>query len=146
MKTTIIRATSYAAVLIATVGVVYFATRGDASPAPHPSRQRHQPRLRILHAFDALESREREGLRAHRNEDGVVECRQRIGPRRALDVHQPREPQVAQQLLVVQLLDAKIADARLTRLPLASRQGPAAMAQAEDAEAHAEGPYKYTVL
>ena len=34
MKTTIIRATSYAAVLIATVGVVYFATRGDASPAP----------------------------------------------------------------------------------------------------------------
>jgi hypothetical protein len=44
---------------------------------------------------------------------------------------------VAKQLLVVQLLDAKIADPRLARLPLAPRQGPAAVAQAEDAEAHA---------
>jgi hypothetical protein len=41
-----------------------------------------------------------------------------------------------QELVVVQLLDAEIADLRLARLPLATRQGAAAPAQAEDTEAH----------
>jgi uncharacterized membrane protein len=100
------------------------------------SRQADQPRLRIIDAFHALEAHERERLRAHRHEHRVVQRRQGIGADAARDVDEPREAQVAQQVFVVELLDAQVAYDGRSRLPLVTRQGPPAMAQAEDAKAH----------
>ena len=58
--------------------------------ASHTSTGRgHQPRLRVVHAVDALEAGERERLRTHRDQHRIVERRELLG---ADDPDQADEP------------------------------------------------------